>query len=678
MRITGGTGVRAFAVAAGIVTSLGGVFAQPQAGRVALDPDDIGGVVTSAKGPEAGVWVIAETKDFKTRFIKIVTTDDRGRYVIPDLPRASYQVFVRGYGLVDSPRVIAKLGQHLNLTGVPAPNPTAAAEYYPPKYWFSMMDASKLDYKIVKDGCMNCHQTGNKDTRTISPTLGTFKTSLDAWDHRVTIGASAALMSQSFQLLGAARQAFADWTDRVAAGELPAMTPARPTGIERNIVVTEWDWGTGTTFSHTHAMSYRKDPTVNANGRIWGPDGPNNSIIWLDTAENVAGTYKLPQPSGARSGVMDHLGRPYVMSRVRPQGASQPSYCTDGTKNKFAQYFPVPRGGSGIARFDPKSETWTTVDTCWHSDHNEFGGPPDYKLYFGDGAVVGWVNIKTLDETKSQEEAQGWCPTVLDTNGDGQISQGWTEPNEPVDPRKDHRITFGCYYAGWSPIDNSIWCSGMQNAGMLPANRRTPNVVRMDLGNDPPRTCRAERYEAPPQRDVEAAGERGIAVDSNGVIWMAYRQSDHVSSFDRRKCKGPLNGPNATGQHCPEGWTFYRRQGEPTFRNTILQANSYYSLDVDQFNWSGLGKNTVLLGTANADGVEALLPNGQFIDLHIPYPMGFFTRNLQGRVDAPERGWKGKAAWTAGMSYAPWHQEGGRGTKPTVVRFEVRPNPLAK
>src|SRR5262245_62572778 len=128
------------------------------------------------------------------------------------------------------------------------------------------------------------------------------------------------------------------------------------------------------------------------------------------------------------------------MSRVRPQGAGQPSYCTDGTKNKFARYFPVARGGSGVARFDPKTETWTTVDTCWSSDHNEFSGGPDYKLFFGDGAVVGWVNIKTLDETKSQEQAQGWCPAVLDTNGDGQISPGWTEPDQAVDPMKDHRI----------------------------------------------------------------------------------------------------------------------------------------------------------------------------------------------------------------------------------------------
>jgi hypothetical protein len=74
---------------------------------VAIDADDIGGVVTGPNGPEAGVWVIAETTDLPTRYTKSVVTDDQGRYVIPDLPLGNYQVWVRGYGLVDSPKVRA-------------------------------------------------------------------------------------------------------------------------------------------------------------------------------------------------------------------------------------------------------------------------------------------------------------------------------------------------------------------------------------------------------------------------------------------------------------------------------------------------------------------------------------------------------------------------------------------
>src|ERR1700694_6037428 len=97
---------------------------------IRIDSDDISGIVTSAKGPEAGVWVIAETSDLPTKFTKIVVTDDRGRYVVPDLPRAAYTVWVRGYGLVDSPKVQATPGKILNLTAVVAPSPRTAAEYY--------------------------------------------------------------------------------------------------------------------------------------------------------------------------------------------------------------------------------------------------------------------------------------------------------------------------------------------------------------------------------------------------------------------------------------------------------------------------------------------------------------------------------------------------------------------
>src|SRR3989338_2057991 len=103
---------------------------------VSIDNDDIGGVVTSANGPEAGGWVIAETTNLPTKFNKIVVTDERGRYVVPDLPNANYSVWVRGYGLVDSPKVQTPRGRTVNLTAVADPNPRAAAEYYPSNYWY--------------------------------------------------------------------------------------------------------------------------------------------------------------------------------------------------------------------------------------------------------------------------------------------------------------------------------------------------------------------------------------------------------------------------------------------------------------------------------------------------------------------------------------------------------------
>src|ERR1700758_1229848 len=111
---------------------------QRSAAAVAIDADDIGGVVASSKGPEAGVWVIAETTDLPAKFAKIVVTGDQGRYVLPALPQANYQVFVRGYGLVDSTRVPARPGQHLDLKATTAPDGRTAAQIYPANYWFGL------------------------------------------------------------------------------------------------------------------------------------------------------------------------------------------------------------------------------------------------------------------------------------------------------------------------------------------------------------------------------------------------------------------------------------------------------------------------------------------------------------------------------------------------------------
>ena len=128
------------AMALGMALVSSAQAAAPAANAVAIDRDDIGGVVKNPSGkPEAGVWVIAETHDLGVRYIKIVVTDDQGRYVIPDLPTAKYDVWVRGYGLVDSAKVKSDPGQHLDLAAVPAPDERAAAQYYPAIYWFSML-----------------------------------------------------------------------------------------------------------------------------------------------------------------------------------------------------------------------------------------------------------------------------------------------------------------------------------------------------------------------------------------------------------------------------------------------------------------------------------------------------------------------------------------------------------
>src|SRR6187200_6105 len=164
----------AFALA-GAVSSM----VQTQGVPIAIDPDDIGGVVTSSKGPEAGVWVIAETTELPTKFVRIVVTDDQGRYVLPDLPRAGYQVFVRGYGLVDSARVGAKPGQQLDLKAVVAPDGRAAAQVYPASYWLSLLEIPKgehsaQEFALETKACFSCHQVGTRATRELSKGTGTF------------------------------------------------------------------------------------------------------------------------------------------------------------------------------------------------------------------------------------------------------------------------------------------------------------------------------------------------------------------------------------------------------------------------------------------------------------------------------------------------------------------------
>src|SRR5258705_13134896 len=172
---------------------------------VTIDNDDIGGVVTGPKGPEAGVWVIAETHDLPVRFIRSVVTDDQGRYVIPDLPKANYDVWVRGYGLVDSPKVKSVPGKLVNHKAVPAPNEAAAAQYYPAIYWYSMMkipEASVFGSKeapanvklsdylngMKNNGCVGCHQLGQRSTRTIRKCHLDGKKHQEAWVRRIQSG----------------------------------------------------------------------------------------------------------------------------------------------------------------------------------------------------------------------------------------------------------------------------------------------------------------------------------------------------------------------------------------------------------------------------------------------------------------------------------------------------------
>ena len=311
-----------------------------------------------------------------------------------------------------------------------------------------------------------------------------------------------------------------------------------------------------------------------------------------------------------------------------------------------------------------RRKTYTTIDTCFSTHHLQFAEDENHTLWTsGGGAVVGWLNTKMYDETGDAAASQGWTALVLDTNGNGRRDD-YVEPDQPVDPALDKRINASFYAVMPNPVDGSIWGS---NTFRYPGS-----IVRLDPGPNPPETALGEIYNVP----LPGFAIRGADIDRNGVVW-ASLGSGHLGAFDRSKCEGPLNGPEATGDHCPEGWTFYRLPG-PGFDDLpeFSIESSYYTW-VDQHNTSGLGAN-VPIATGNLfDGVHALV-DGEFVTLRIPYPMGFYSKGFDGRIDDPDTGWKGRGLWVSEGDRTPWLMEGGKGSKPLVVHFQVRPDPLAK
>jgi len=684
------------AAAALMLTSMAWVGAQ-QGSAIALDPDDIGGVVTSAKGPEAGVWVVAETTELPTKFARIVVTDDQGRYVVPDLPRATYQLFVRGYGLVDSPRQAGKPGQRVNLRAETADARSAAA-LYPAAWWFSMLSlpqapADQLKFQRLMKECFDCHQLGNKATREFAPYLSDATSSLEAWDRRTRFGPSGPSMGGFFTQLGEDRKIIADWTDHIKAGDYPKSAPPRPKGIERNLVITEWDWGSPIDGRADAAASDTRDGHVNANGPVYGVSQMNDALNVLDAAENKATIIKVPTtappmvsgfnasptPSpnfGAdmwkrqgdpRSVAVDSKGRVWFTVRTR-ENQKQPAWCNGDGANKFGKHYPLRQSGKQVAVYDPRTRKFEYVDTCFTVDHNQFS--KDNFIYYGTTGSVGWVDMDTWDKTHDSEKSTGWCPAVIDTNGDGKITPGWTEPNEPVNPAKDHRITFGCYAIAVNPKDGSLWCSGIGSGDK--------RLVRLEKGPNPPETCRAELYEPPTGQALELIGTGGIESDSNGIVYDAWRVSGHFTAFDRSKCKS-TNNLKADGQSCPEGWTIYRNMNEPTYSNSPYKSTESYLVYMDTFDTLALGKESPMYNSINTDSMEVFSSNTkQFVTLRVPYPLSYFVRSANGRVDNPNTGWKGKGLWSNYSTYASWHIEGGKGTLPKAVKFQMRPNPLAK
>jgi hypothetical protein len=618
---------------------------------------------------------------------------------------------VRGYGLVDSAKVDAEPGKHVNLTAVPAPNEAAAAKYYPAIYWFAMLkipgqdqfggksdipaNVSQVDWltAIKNQACVGCHQLGQLSTRTIPAAFGEFKNGEEAWERRVQAGQASPLMVNVLagKFGGVPFKYFGEWTDSIANGALPFAKPPRPQGVERNVVITEWDWSAPDKYLHDLISTDKRNPTVNANGPLYGsPEYATDNLPVLDPKTNKV-TYMTP-PEGAdvpeafgpghaaiekplaasaywgmqqiwdtkfdnHNDMIDSAGKVWMTGTNHAPGT--PAFCRKGSDNPYAKLAPIDANERQLAMYDPKTKKFTFIDTCFGTHHLQFGFDKDNTLWTSGAGVAGWLDTKVFEETGNAEKAQGWAPFVLDTNGNGKRDD-FTKPGQPEDPAKDMEIGgSGTYAVMPNPVDGSIWYTWDVFAGKS-------GIIRFD-----PKTKLSEVYYIP----KPGFGPRGGDIDSKGVVWVSLG-SGHLGSFDRSKCKGPLNGPKATGEQCPEGWAFYKYPG-PGFQGIgDNSAEASYYAWVDQHNAVGLGKD-VPISTADENDGYAALVDGKMVMLRVPYPLSYYAKGLDARFDDPKAGWKGRGLWGSEGDRTPWLKEGGKGMTPMAVHIQIRPNPLA-
>ncbi len=552
---------------------------------------------------------------------------------------------------------------------------------------------------MKNNGCIGCHQLGGLATRTIPKSLGEFKTSEDAWARRIQSGQAGPLMVNivAGDFSSTPIKYFAEWTDRIAEGELPATKPTRPQGIERNVVITTWDWSDEKHYLHDLISTDKRNPTVNGYGPLFGsPEYSMDNIPILDPVKNTAMLYHAPvrdkdmpyslgpghaavlkplAPSAYwgteqiwdthinnHNSMLDEKGRLWLAAAVR--GVKDPDWCGKGSDLISAKLSPLTESTRQIAMLDPKTMKYTFVDTCFTTHHVQFGFDKNNTLWAssgGGGGVVGWLNTRKFEETGDAKASQGWTALIVDTSGDGKRGE-YTDPGKPVEPGKDMRIGQVFYAVMPSPVDGTVWGTIRSNPGAVV--RLDPGAIRRRRRLPKSTTCRC-------RASVRAAAT-STPKASSGCRWRAAISAASIAASAK-----------ARSTDRPRPAIIVRKAGRSTnIRDRDLPASaitrpssSYYTW-VDQHNTLGLG-NDVPVSTGNLnDGMIAFV-NGKMITMKVPYPTGFYAKGLDGRIDDPKAGWKGRGLWSSSGDRTPWHQEGGKGMTPMAVHFQMRPSPLA-
>ena len=362
--------------------------------------------------------------------------------------------------------------------------------------------------------------------------------------------------------------------------------------------------------------------------------------------------------------MMDEKGRVWFTARIRP--AANPDFCKAGSDHPSAKVAPLNESARQLSMYDPKTGKWSLIDTCFTTQHLYFAKDANNTLWTSAGRPA-----KRRGRLAEHQDVRG-RPATRRSRRAGHRSSSTptatanaTSTSRPISrsiPRRTsaswrHSMAFSrarsTIRSGASPwtSDSRASISPATSFGWLP-------------GPNPSQTALAEVY-LPPDAGY---GSRGIDLDLNGVVWTTL-SSGHLASFDRRKCKGPLNGPAAaTGKHCPEGWTLYQFPG-PQFKGVTDpgSADHAYYVWVDRYNTLGLGANVPIASTNGGESLLALV-NGKFVSLRVPYPMGFFSKNVDGRIDDPNTGWKGRGLWTTFGTRTVFHNEGGTESRPKVLQ----------
>ena len=479
-------------------------------------------------------------------------------------------------------------------------------------------------------------------------------------------------------------------------------------------MVTLWDVGDDRSYMHDEIATDKNHPTVNANGKVYAVSAGHGQLVMVDPKEHSTVALDIPtrapradvpsrfpkpnrpslfwgtehlwgnppyNPADPHNPMIDSKGRVWMTSKIRPN--PDPAWCSDPS-NRFAEWFPLRQSGRQASFYDPKTQQFTLIDTCYSTHHLQFDNDANETVYFNEltGPMVGWIDTKVFDETKDEQKANGWCGQVLDTNGDGKITKPfnqwpWRGPvrsrrrergaacRRPVDPTLDTQVGYNLYGVIPSPVDTAVWGVSERYPGYL---------VRMERGTNAPSSCKSLVFKVP----EPGFDPRGVDIDSTGVVWTALAASSDLASFDFRKCRDVSGPAKADGSQCREGWTLYRTTG-PKLKGTEIPADFHYYNWVDQHNISGLGANTPFATGSNSDSLLALNPQTrEWITLRVPYPLGFYSRGMDGRIDDPNGGWKGRGLWANYGTHFVWHIEGGKGTKGKLVHFQLRPDPLAR